>query len=279
MEELPKIADVKDLLEATREANRRFPGQVWWRGHRNSSWGLCPSVTRLPHNARSEQSLISRFRHKAPSRHSHVPVGNDSAGWLFLMQHYRLPTRLLDWSESPLVATYFASEVDSAAKDHPEQVEDQDGALFALSPYALNESQYGKRVLLLPDDEAPLASIKSAFDRKYQDEPKVFAIRPSEVDARLMVQLSVFTLHGHGTAIEDLPNYSSFIMKWVIPATSKRRIRRELRMLGTRESSLFPDLEHLAMDVASSRFKESKSYAVDLDNDIFNLDFDGEEST
>jgi hypothetical protein len=279
VQKLQKIKDVKDLLEATLEANKKFPGQVWWRGQRNSTWGLRPSVTRLPHNARSEQSLISRFRHKAPSRHSHVPAGNDNAGWLFLMQHYRLPTRLLDWTESPLVAAYFASEQDPAISDHADKVQDQDGALFALSPYALNESQSGTRVLLLPDDEAPLASINSAFARKHPDNPKVLAIRPSEVDSRLMVQLSVFTLHGAGIAIEDLPSYSDFVMRWVIPSASKRRIRQELRMLGTRESSLFPDLEHLAIDVASSRFKEPRADIYDLANDVPDLDVSREAST
>lgn len=258
MKDTMQIRDTKDLLDATLEANRKFPGQVWWRGQRNSEWRLSPSISRLPHNERSEQSLFSRFRHKAPSRHSHVPTGNDIAGWLFLMQHYRLPTRLLDWTESPLVAAFFASEQDPAISSHPE-VEDNNGALFALSPYSLNESQCGKHVLLLPEDEAPLALINCAYDRKQPDNRKVLAIRPTEVDARLMVQLSVFTLHGEGIDLEYIDNFSDFTMKWIIPSSSKRKIRQELKMLGTRESSLFPDLEHLAIDVASSRFKESKS--------------------
>jgi hypothetical protein len=195
------------------------------------------------------------------------------------MQHYRLPTRLLDWSESPLVAAYFASEQDPALRDHADKVQDQDAALFAISPYVLNETQFGRRVLFLPDDELPLACINSAFDRKHPDDPRILAIRPSEVDSRLMVQLSVFTLHGAGMAIEDLPGYSDLIVKWVIPAASKRKIRQELRMLGTRESSLFPDLEHLALDVASSRFKDSKRFSYELSHDLSDLDLDGEAST
>jgi hypothetical protein len=279
MKILGQITDVHTLLEATLLANKQFPGQVWWRGHRNASWELSPSVSRLPNNARSEQSLTARFRHKAPSRHSHVPAGNDNPGWLFLMQHYRLPTRLLDWTESPLVATYFASEQDPAVTDHAAKIEDSDGALFALSPYSLNELQYGKRVLLLPDDDPSLASINRAFDKKCPEVSQILAIRPSEVDARLMVQLSVFTLHGEGRGIETIEDHTNFVMKWVIPAAAKRKVRRELKMLGTRESSLFPDLEHLAKDVASSRFKSSKVTLENPASDVFDVDLDGEEST
>jgi hypothetical protein len=279
MQKTPEIKNAKELVQATIEANRKFPGQVWWRGHRNFSWKLSPSVTRLPHHARSEQDLISRFRHKAPSRHSRVPMGTDNAGWLFLMQHYRLPTRLLDWSESPLVAAYFASEQDPVIREHADKVQDQDGALFALSPFALNGTQFKSRILFLPDDELPLECINAAFNRNLPDAPRILAIRPSEVDSRLMVQLSVFTLHGAGMAIEDLPRYSDLVMKWVIPAASKRKIRQELRMLGTRESSLFPDLEHLAIDVASSRFKDPKKHSYELPHDPSDRDLNGESST
>jgi hypothetical protein len=195
------------------------------------------------------------------------------------MQHYRLPTRLLDWTESPLIACYFASESDPATKEHSEHVQDTDGALFALSPYALNKSQIGRSVLLLPEDPEPLLSINRAFDRKLPEVSNILAVRPSEIDARLMVQLSVFTLHGAGRAIEELPTYDTYLIKWEVPAAAKSIIRKQLRYLGTRGSSLFPDLEHLAMDVASTRFKKSQPSIDPSAVDISDDDWDGEASS
>jgi len=279
MQSAGKTTDVESLIAATLEANERFTGQVWWRGQRNAAWPLDPSVSRLPHNARSEQSLLARFRHKAPSRHPQVPASTDNPGWLFLMQHYRLPTRLLDWTESPLIACFFAAESDPATREHSGLVSDADGSLYALSPYGLNKSQIGRSVLLLPGDPEPLASINKAFDRKLPEVNEILAVRPSEVDARLMVQLSVFTLHGAGLPLESIADHESFIIRWDIPSASKRTLRNQLKLLGIRESSLFPDLEHLAVDVASTRFRKPQAASDTTADPNSDVDWSGEESS
>jgi hypothetical protein len=158
MQSMGQIRDVESLVEAALHANQRFPGQVWWRGQRDAAWDLSPSVSRLPHNARSEQSLIARFRHKAPSRHPQVPQVADQPG-LFLMQHYRLPRARL---------TVYSSHATSAPK-RPRRViiptvSDTDGALFASHPTG-QWSQIGRSVLLLPDDPE-FCFNQQAFDRK-----------------------------------------------------------------------------------------------------------------
>ena len=63
-------------------------------------------------------------------RHEPTPLGHDLPGWLFLAQHHGLPTRLLDWTESPLVAAFFAVLADF----------EHDGALWALQPFRLHWS-------------------------------------------------------------------------------------------------------------------------------------------
>jgi FRG domain-containing protein len=107
--------------------------EVWWRGHSRADWLLTPGVHREGRDVDYERNISAKFFMKAHTRHARCPPEGDWAGWLFLMQHYRLPTRLLDWTESSLIAAFFA------ATDHLEQ----DGVLWALDPLALNERQMG----------------------------------------------------------------------------------------------------------------------------------------
>ena len=164
------------------------------------------------------------------------------------MQHYGLPTHLLDWTGSILIATYFA------VRD--ERCHDEDGAVWALVGANLNEDQTGEHSFL-GLSRAPASTLfREAFDPEGREPSNaIVAISSYETDIRMMVQLSEFTLHGAPTPIEELPNSKKFLAKFVIPKAAKLRLKLALNLFGISESTLFPDLEHLAADLRRMRFE------------------------
>ena len=190
-----RIEDM-DLLTAAGEIIRTFDGRLpWWRGHAVASLTLVPGVCRKG-RAKHEQDLVTRFLLHAGARHERCPQHNDAPAWLFLMQHYGLPTRLLDWSEALAVAAYYV--IEDPALDH------EDGAIWALDPGGLNQLHgygpysYGPRS---PD----IASLfKGAFDRYATSDERIVAVGTRRGGPAGMVQQSTFTLHGSPLGLDRL---------------------------------------------------------------------------
>ena len=89
-----------------------FPEVDFFRGHSSSEYKLIPSIGRLFQEGKEdimkqyEQAIFNDFKRKY-SMFTDVRPKNDKE-FLFLAQHYGLPTRLLDWTYNPLVALYFS---------------------------------------------------------------------------------------------------------------------------------------------------------------------------
>lgn len=240
------IANLVGLMNATEIANAEYHGQVWWRGLDRFDWDLVSNAHRGERGPNYEHGSANRFMRRAPSRYPNCPQTNDFVAWLFLMQQHRLPTRLLDWTESPLVAMYFAMDEDKYLEE--------DGALVALDPYTLNLTQAQVNVVFSGSNSMPIFT-RAFFDTARVD-VQALAIAPEEIDIRLMTQLSAFTIHASKTPIENLDRADEFLMKFRIGADAKAGFREGLKQLGIRRSSLFPDLQHLAEELKDQEYLE-----------------------
>lgn len=239
MLELGEAHAISDLIEAAHSAEKQFDGQVWFRGHTQHDWKLVPTAHRR--HAVLEAQFANHFRLRAPSMTSSCPEHKDYVSWLPLMQHYGLPTRLLDWTESLLVAAYFAIPCETSTSS---------AAVWILAPGNLNRESIGYLIPFLTDERvAPV--VNEAFSGKQSNNNQhSIAVLAPRTDRRMAAQLGNYTIHGDRNALEMHSNAASFLAKIVIPSKAHDKVRADLSVSGMRLSSLFPDLSNLAKEIS-----------------------------
>ncbi len=234
---------LEEILAAARMPARDKWTYTWWRGHADAKWLLTPKLFRGIVNPIVEHSMLLKFQAKAGTRYTKCPRVDDVPGWLTLMQHYRLPTRLLDWTTSILVAAYFAAS----------EVAEQDGVIWGLNPSLANHQLAGVYGILVPSHAKAKELLDDAFTGKLQGKGTAVAMIPSEFDLRMLLQQSMFTVHGSKDTLDNYFNAGSDwpFVKITVPTGAKQGILRDLTVLGIRRSSLFPDLESLSADIVA----------------------------
>ena len=119
---LDLIAKFYDVLDITPTRT------LWFRGQSDKDFDLLPSIYRNKNLNYFEREMNRDFKLLSNSLVAKNP--SNELEWLFLMQHYGLQTRLLDWTESPLVALFFAVVDYSMPKD---------SSVWILRPSYLNK--------------------------------------------------------------------------------------------------------------------------------------------
>jgi hypothetical protein len=229
-----RIESLADYLAVISDAIR--PGErFWFRGHEEVSFSLTP--TALRHSTLASRikalGLMADFKRIAELKLRRVPEPDEELKWALIAQHYGLPTRLLDWTESATTALYFAC-----------LKEECDGLVFMLNPIDLNRLSYpGKpRVLDPQQDSEIIARYLRMGAQQAREGRSPVAIYPVWNSERLILQRGVFTLHGKRFSLDD--GKVSSLTAIPILKESKPKLREELQRIGVDEMTLFPELEH-----------------------------------
>jgi hypothetical protein len=256
-----EIRSLPQYLELVESAQGQASQSLWYRGCGSAAHELLPSLYRherlktAEELADLERQLMTRFRQRSIPYHSRSLT--DDWETLFFMQHYEVPTRLLDWTENPLIALHFAlMRAKRVATASGRLAFRSKAAVWMLDPVAWNRHAL-KHVsfeggVLSPDDEA----IKG-----YRPTPKFAGMHNQPValygahnSARIVAQQGVFTIFGRDTKpMEQVFRSDTFparcLTKITVPKSRILPLRKSLLNHGITESVVFPDLEGLAREI------------------------------
>ena len=201
------INTISDLDEAVSKISR----SALCRGVSDVNHSLIPSLFRhhdIANISAREKSLMWVFKTQAKPLVNNLP--ETDLEWLVIAQHHGLPTRLLDWSLSPLVACFFAVH----------SLNEKDGAI-----YIYDRSDFHREEKIDVDN---LKGIK--------------AFLPSHASQRVSAQSGMFTIHPNEKYTLD----GEDIKKLIIPNKEKRKLLDRLVKFGIHHGTMFPDLDGLS---------------------------------
>lgn len=248
---------VEDIFEYLKTVTSLQSGglTLWFRGVANPDHHLVPGLV-WRNEMERERNYVHAFLVSYRAYVSEVP---DNPWDLYgLMQHHGLPTRLLDWSASPLHALYFA------LTQEPQR--DGDRAVWVLPPHELNERTLGVSSVFCPggmasrdvkidesrsvDLDAYLPQVLDPKDH-YQLPERPIAIEAPLSHRRVRGQLGCFTVHGSSPqAIDEYFEEAAmppYIGRIVLRAAGRRHAFLD-PLLGWRinEEAIYQDLDSLA---------------------------------
>jgi hypothetical protein len=250
------FSEVMEVIEKFQIANTTS----WYRGVGDSGHALTPSIFR--HQKRKsiedireiENELATIFAQRSPPFVSQV--FNNAWEQMFYMQHYGIPTRLLDWTESPFVALYFAlTSCERSKQGTPKK----DAAIWMLDPiewnrHALRDISYRGGILDANREQVKSYNPETELEDRKNLPVMIHGIHNSP---RIVAQRGMFALFGKSVNPMEVSfaedRFSNSILQKVIIEKDKRdEIANSLFRKGVSDSTVYPDLYGLALELKRS---------------------------
>lgn len=238
------ICSIDELIKEIKNLKKVYGKQpIWFRGQENTDWHLIPSIQRGD-LYQKETFITNDFYIYVNQIEDNMPAKTNYSAWMSLMQHYGLPTRILDWSSSPLIACYFALEKNRKRKN--------DACIWVLIPRRVN-IQEGFGGCVYPIDaytvqQMLIPAFKSNYELEDKFKEKIIACHSVEKNLRMYSQQSSFTVHNSEKRLENICD-SKTLFKFVIPYKCKQAFYESVNILGISTSFIYPDMEHVSKDI------------------------------
>lgn len=238
--------------------------ELWFRGVVNKNYSLIPGAVRYNIDDNTEIASVLDFMSTYQNYHSEV----ESKWELYsLMQHYGLPTRLLDWSTSMIVALYFALDGEPCIDKHNKTV---DRVVWGMTTGVINQLNFfGKRIIPTAIGKAsdegelylpsPLRKLEIVNQNIGQNP---MAIKMPYTNRRIYAQKGCFTIHGNSKkGIEEIMvenGLGHHLVKFVLNEDAATKIRHTLNKMEINEDDIYQDLNSLSKRIIRKRKIASK---------------------
>ena len=229
-------------------AIQRYRNNRVYRGMQDAQWGLTPSLNRAcPHDLSLEKMILRSFQ-----KYGYAELQSCGSFWevVAMGQQFGLPTRLLDWTYSPLVAAHFATEDVSAY--------DRDGVIWCVDATMVNDRlpavlrnrlREQKGIIFtreMLDGLAPNFAALQAYSKK----PFALFFEPASTVNRIANQYALFSVVSDpAVTLLDLPESKQFT-RLIISHKAKLEIRDKLDYINISERMIYPGLDGICKWIA-----------------------------
>ncbi len=255
------LEDVMQLLmeQERNQDNHRYRSSFLYRGMIDANFHLCTSLSR---NCKSKQWQLEPAILRNFVKYAEIvnPTLEQSV-WKQMItgQHYGLPTRLLDWTPSPLIALHFANDVRTL--DH---LDNRDCLIWRIDGQDIKRGLPDRYRKALDEDDTFIFDVKKLtsvvdtleqYDRDMADR-SMMILEPPSTDQRIINQYSFFSVVPRG--IEDVESYlaenTARTRKYIISRNIRWDIRDLLDQFNMNERIIYPGLDGLSKWIARYYF-------------------------